>query len=108
MRAIGSVPLSCDILTPPSAFVAFAHACRPATAWRPWRAYLPDVEMLAPNRIASGICIYEAVVARAVALAADQQGDAAQVRVDDVVLLAGASTCWEVFTLALWPSPTQL
>src|SRR5438552_58751 len=56
MRAIGSVPPSCDILTPPSTLVAFAHACRPASAWRPWREYLPDVEMLAPNRIASGIC----------------------------------------------------
>ena len=65
MRATGSLPPKRDILTPPSRFVAFAHACRPASAWRPWRAYLPDVEMLTPNRIASAICTYEAVVGAA-------------------------------------------
>ena len=65
MRVTGSIPSSCVILTPPSTFVAFAHACRPASAWRPWREYLPDVEMVAPNRIASAICTYEAVVGAA-------------------------------------------
>ena len=63
--ATGSLPPSCDIVTPPSRFVAFAHACRPASAWRPWRAYLPDVEMLAPNRTASAICVYGAAAVAA-------------------------------------------